>query len=202
MTNDLRVVRDTAVGLERQLEALGATGDGLGQKYRSLNLPDAVQSDLRQVVHLRNMVMHDGVDLSQEEMQRFTQAADRASAALAHMPMPGTVASSNTSARWHESPAQPSVKLPSVPGGGATKIFRVILVLGLAWLLSSLITTDWLDIIIWIVAIMALWDIILSVAITLGIAWLLSSNIPSQIGDILVWAVALFILFGILFTRD
>ena len=137
-TDSLRTVRDRAVALERQLDTMGAVGNGLGEKYRSLDLPPAVQEDLRQVVHLRNMVMHDGIDLSPADLTRFEQAADRAMVAL-------TGRSVSTAA----SAAQPA-------GCGGT-LLGVAIVVGVAWLLSSVIHHQQIDVLIWVVAAVLIW---------------------------------------------
>lgn len=138
-TDSLRVVRDTAVALERQLDAMGATGNGLGEKYRSLNLPESVQGDLRQVVHLRNQVMHDGVDLTPADMARFQAAADRAMSALS--------GGSGSSRPGTATGAQPAA------GCGGIAV-AVVVVLGLAWFLSSIIHNTQIDVVIWILALL------------------------------------------------
>lgn len=137
VTDSLRIVRDHAVALERQLDSMGAVGNGLGEKYRSLNLPAAVQEDLRQVVHLRNMVMHDGVDLSSADLTRFEQAADRAMAAL-------TGRSANTAAS-------------SQPAGCGATLVAVVVIVGMAWFLSSVIHHRQFDALIWVVALVLIW---------------------------------------------
>lgn len=137
--DSLRIVRDRAVALERQLDAMGAVGNGLGEKYRSLDLHAAVQEDLRQVVHLRNMAMHDGIDLSAADLTRFEQAADRAMAAL--------------SAR---SGGTASVGAGQPAGCGATLV-TIAVILGLAWFLSSVIHHQLIDTLIWFLALAAVW---------------------------------------------
>lgn len=139
MIDSLRTVRDHAVALERQLDSMGAVGSGLGEKARSLELPTAVQEDLRQVVHLRNMVMHDGVDLAPADLRRFEEAADRAMAALSGR-------SGHTATTASGQPA----------GCGATLMAMAVIV-GLAWFLSSVIHHQLIDTLIWVVASVLLW---------------------------------------------
>ena len=138
-TDSLRIVRDRAVALERQLDSMGAMGNGLGEKYRSLELPAAVQEDLRQVVHLRNMAMHDGVDLNSADLARFEQAADRAMAALSG-----------------RSGGRASVVAGQPVGCGASLV-TIAVVLGVAWFLSSVIHHQLIDALIWFVALAAVW---------------------------------------------
>lgn len=139
MTDSLRTVRDRAVALERQLDSMRAVGSGLGEKARSLELPTAVQEDLRQVVHLRNMVMHDGVDLDSADLRRFEEATDRAMAALSGR-------SGHTVTTASDQPA----------GCGATLV-AVTVILGLAWFLSSVIHNQLIDTLIWVVALVLVW---------------------------------------------
>ncbi|MFC6592465.1 DUF4870 domain-containing protein [Deinococcus lacus] len=86
MTDSLHTVRNRAIEIERLLDNLGAEGRGLGEKYRSLTLPQPLQDDLRQLNHLRNTVMHDGVDLTGADLERFVRLSDRVTAELQQMP--------------------------------------------------------------------------------------------------------------------
>lgn len=143
-TDSLRIVRDRAVALERQLDSMGAVGNGLGEKYRSLDLPAAVQEDLRQVVHLRNRVMHDGIDLSPADLARFEQAADRAMTALL----------GHSGERRATSADQSS-------GCGATLVALVVIVGG-AWLLTAVIHHPLVDALIWFLALLMVWGAVTS----------------------------------------
>jgi hypothetical protein len=82
MAEDLRVIRDRTVELERLLEQKGAEGKGLLEKARSLPLPEATMKSLGTVAYLRNRVMHEHVDLTPEEMSRFLAAASTSKADL------------------------------------------------------------------------------------------------------------------------
>ncbi|MFC6592463.1 hypothetical protein ACFP81_10970 [Deinococcus lacus] len=82
MSDSVRLVRDRAVEIERLLTELGGVGTGLGEKYRSLDLPEDLQRELRQVNHLRNTVMHDGIDLSAGDLARFEALSERSLIAL------------------------------------------------------------------------------------------------------------------------
>ncbi|MFC3859547.1 hypothetical protein ACFOPQ_02015 [Deinococcus antarcticus] len=143
-TDSLRIVRDRAVALERQLDSIGAVGNGLGEKYRNLDLPAAVQEDLRQVVHLRNRVMHDGIDLSPADLARFEQAADRAMTALSGRPGGRGATSADQSS-----------------GCGATLVALVVIV-GAAWFLTAVIHHPLVDALIWFLVLLMVWGAVTS----------------------------------------
>lgn len=92
--DQLRLIRDHAVRIERLLTSRGAVGEGLLRKARSLPPPldGNVLEDLKIVAHLRNQVMHEGQDLTRSQLERFEEAAIRAERALAApVPPPATV---------------------------------------------------------------------------------------------------------------
>ena len=79
MADSIRIVRDRSVELEQALWALGAEGKGLGEKYRSLGdrLSREVRAELQRLNRTRNEVMHENLELNDEQLASFKDNADR-----------------------------------------------------------------------------------------------------------------------------
>ncbi|WP_027462880.1 hypothetical protein [Deinococcus ficus] len=92
----VRLVRDVSVTLEGLLAELGAEGNGLGEKARSLpDLPDTTQQQIRRIAYLRNRVMHDGFDPPPHDLEQYLDDARRARSTLSTLagrPEHGTAA--------------------------------------------------------------------------------------------------------------
>ena len=129
--DQLRLIRDQTVRLERLLDGRGAQGSGLLTKARSVNPPLAgnVLEDLKIVAHLRNQVMHEGRDLTPAQLTRFQAAATRAEQALSapapasgapRLPpsRPAAVSERQLPGHFYDAPVKNPAPLPEPKGCG------------------------------------------------------------------------------------
>jgi uncharacterized membrane protein YhaH (DUF805 family) len=83
--------------VEAMLNALGATGTGVGEQTRGLGqrLPQALQTDLKQLAYIGQRVVNSGLELDPFDTQRFETLAQRVVATLEQVQASTPVGSGN-----------------------------------------------------------------------------------------------------------